>query len=60
MLFYLKLLLGKGGRNQEMALAASIVLRDEIHRGNMRSICVDFLSLGTDGQDGPTDAAGQV
>ena len=41
---------GKGGRNQEMALAAALEIsgRDGIV----------FLSGGTDGTDGPTDAAG--
>ena len=45
---------GKGGRNQEMALS----FLDEIRRapGSFRDIC--FLSAGTDGNDGPTDAAG--
>lgn len=43
---------GKGGRNQEMALAAAIVLDGEPD-------CV-FLSAGTDGTDGPTDAAGAI
>jgi len=41
---------GKGGRNQELALAAALEIkgRDD----------VVILSLGTDGTDGPTDAAG--
>ncbi len=41
---------GLGGRNQEMALAAAIGL-DGL-------ACVWFGSLGSDGTDGPTDAAG--
>ncbi len=41
---------GRGGRNQEMALSAAIALRGR------EQIC--FLSVGSDGTDGPTDAAG--
>ncbi len=41
---------GKGGRNQELALAAALAL-DGWHQ-------VTLLSAGTDGTDGPTDAAG--
>ena len=41
---------GRGGRNQEMALAASLALQDCPH------ICALFA--GTDVTDGPTDAAG--
>lgn len=41
---------GLGGRNQEAALAAATVL------DGMTDTC--FFSLGTDGTDGPTDAAG--
>jgi len=41
---------GKGGRNQEMALAAAIALQGW---PNALVVC-----LGTDGNDGPTDAAG--
>ncbi|RLB78944.1 MAG: glycerate kinase [Deltaproteobacteria bacterium] len=44
---------GKGGRNQEFCLAAAMDLRDLPHR-------VVILSGGTDGNDGPTDAAGGI
>jgi hydroxypyruvate reductase/glycerate 2-kinase len=44
---------GKGGRNQEFVLAAADKLGD-----GMAGVCV--LSGGTDGEDGPTDAAGAV
>ena len=43
---------GKGGRNQELALAAVDVL------AGLENIM--FVSLATDGEDGPTDAAGAV
>jgi len=43
---------GKGGRNQEFALAAAICL--EGCNG------ITALSCGTDGTDGPTDAAGAI
>ncbi|MBV6449365.1 MAG: D-glycerate 2-kinase [Anaerolineales bacterium] len=43
---------GKGGRNQELALAAVNELRD------VKNIML--ISLATDGEDGPTDAAGAV
>jgi glycerate-2-kinase len=43
---------GKGGRNQELALAFA----QEIEGGDGLSL----LSAGTDGTDGPTDAAGAV
>jgi len=42
---------GKGGRNQELALAAAIALQ-----GNCPGVTV--VSLATDGTDGPTDSAG--
>jgi hydroxypyruvate reductase len=43
---------GVGGRNQELALAASVIL-DGVEN-------VALMSLATDGVDGPTDAAGAV
>ena len=50
---------GKGGRNQEMALAFALHLKREL--GSKFMNCdVTFLSCGTDGQDGPTDATGAV
>ncbi len=43
---------GRGGRNQELALAAALELEGVPQ--------VALLALATDGQDGPTDAAGAV
>lgn len=47
----------KGGRNQEVALGACSELRH--HAGSDLSQMV-VLAAGTDGEDGPTDAAGAV
>jgi len=41
---------GKGGRNQELALSSAIEMR------GMKGVVL--ASIGTDGTDGPTDAAG--
>jgi len=43
---------GKGGRNQELILSAAMELN--------RIEGVSILSCGTDGNDGPTDAAGAI
>ncbi len=43
---------GRGGRNQELALAAAIALAGWSNRV--------VVSLATDGEDGPTDAAGAM
>lgn len=45
---------GKGGRNQEMALA----FLDEMKKFGTKAEDIYFLSASTDGDDGPTDAAG--
>ena len=42
---------GKGGRNQELALGAAIGI------GNLKKN-IAIASVGSDGTDGPTDAAG--
>ena len=43
---------GKGGRNQELTLATALAMED------LPSVVL--VALGTDGTDGPTDAAGAV
>jgi glycerate 2-kinase len=43
---------GKGGRNQEMVLAAVMAIEGQHH--------ITFLSGGTDGRDGETNAAGAI
>jgi glycerate-2-kinase len=49
---------GKGGRNQQLALAVleQLIAHGWPRRANLREIA--FCSGGTDGEDGPTDAAG--
>jgi glycerate 2-kinase len=45
---------GKGGRNQQTVLAAA----EHFWQATCQGICL--LSAGTDGEDGPTDAAGAI
>ncbi len=47
---------GKGGRNQHFALAALL----EMMKSNCLEKNITILSAGTDGTDGPTDAAGAI
>ena len=53
---------GRGGRNQHLVLSMLQYLTNEVHTkhdGNNEFFKpLTFLSAGTDGQDGPTDAAG--
>ena len=43
---------GLGGRNMELALTAALSIEGQHH--------ITLLSAGTDGRDGPTDAAGAI
>ncbi|QDV65814.1 glycerate kinase type-2 family protein [Crateriforma conspicua] len=50
---------GKGGRNQQLVLAAyEELLKHDLTPQQWEQVCI--LSGGTDGEDGPTDAAGAL
>lgn len=51
---------GKGGRCQELALAAAIELNRLFNHAELQHAELVVLAAGTDGQDGPTDAAGAM
>jgi glycerate 2-kinase len=52
---------GKGGRNQQLVLAALQELADSTHAPNTNPLTgIALASGGTDGEDGPTDAAGAI
>ncbi len=53
---------GKGGRNQQLVLAALIELTETMAQPTDRSPLdgIVILAGGTDGEDGPTDAAGAL
>lgn len=52
---------GRGGRNQQLVLAAMLeVMRASMQTGEGRWPPLILLSGGTDGEDGPTDAAGAL
>ncbi|XP_063369099.1 glycerate kinase [Cydia amplana] len=49
---------GKGGRNQQLALEFSALINEM--RDDFNKFEIYLLSAGTDGIDGPTDAAGAI
>ncbi|XP_049834292.1 glycerate kinase [Schistocerca gregaria] len=52
---------GKGGRNQELALLFSLSLQDALKdEPDLNKYNILLLSAGTDGIDGPTEAAGAI
>merc|ERR1719341_1617513 len=51
---------GRGGRNQEMVLAFHLAMEGQQEALESKGVEVQMLSAGTDGLDGPTDAAGAV
>jgi glycerate 2-kinase len=50
----------KGGRMQVLALSAALALEAAAQRGHADAWRVRVLAAGTDGRDGPTDAAGAI
>ncbi len=50
----------RGGRMQVLALAAALVLEEAAMSGDETVPAVTVLAAGTDGRDGPTDAAGAI
>lgn len=52
---------GRGGRNQQLVLAAlDRWMQEPVETQQALKNCVTLLSGGTDGEDGPTDAAGAL
>uniref|UniRef100_A0A8C4Q1G9 Glycerate kinase n=1 Tax=Eptatretus burgeri TaxID=7764 RepID=A0A8C4Q1G9_EPTBU len=53
---------GKGGRNQELAMRVACEMDACLatHELSLDDFNLTFLAAGTDGQDGPTEAAGAV
>lgn len=50
----------KGGRMQVLALSAAMALEERHHARGDAALRVTILAAGTDGRDGPTDAAGAI
>ncbi len=51
---------GIGGRNQQLVLAALVQILSARHSSNRVTPPAVLISAGTDGEDGPTDAAGSL
>lgn len=49
-----------GGRMQVLALSAALALEQETAKGSRNAMRITLLAAGTDGRDGPTDAAGAI
>lgn len=49
-----------GGRMQVLALSAALALEEAAMRGHPHAWRIIVLAAGTDGRDGPTDAAGGI
>jgi glycerate 2-kinase len=50
----------RGGRMQVLALSAALALEEAAAHGEARSWKIAVMAAGTDGRDGPTDAAGAI
>jgi hydroxypyruvate reductase len=50
----------RGGRMQVLALAAALALEEAAAHGEASAWKITLLAAGTDGRDGPTDAAGAI
>jgi glycerate 2-kinase len=50
----------RGGRMQVLALSAALALEQATARGDRSAWRITVLAAGTDGRDGPTDAAGAI
>ena len=50
----------RGGRMQVLALAAALALEEAASRGDAHAWKIAVMAAGTDGRDGPTDAAGAI
>lgn len=50
----------RGGRMQVLALAAALALESALAKGDSTAARITMLAAGTDGRDGPTDAAGAI
>jgi hydroxypyruvate reductase len=52
--------MGRGGRNQHLALNVLSLMRGDIDPEIQRCVNMALVSGGTDGEDGPTQAAGAI